>query len=283
MITDLNEAKFRLASLVRPCLQSHDARDYLRMKQYRYSLLDLYRWTLPEAFHQHVYADRYRSYIEGEDLNNSHSRLEVGFLEQLRNVLPAVPWNEEWYAEDWAEQDTFRDGLPLMDLGINIYAEDVLEQLKPSFLVLVALSEQGQCVMSSCRDDLEDLFQQHGLWPAMQRALDSPIATSPAQRNAVRRRFNQEPVPVRFVPMVINLIDKQTGNYWLDAESDYEQFPSGSSLHMPWNREAFAIVQRHGNQVNDYHQKLNDLNQWIEADPLAQLNHILDIWNLCLT
>jgi hypothetical protein len=182
-----------------------------------------------------------------------------------------------------SEQGVFRDGLPLLDLGLNLHADGVLEHLEPWFWVLAALSEQGQFILSQNPEDLEDLLQAQGLWPVMQRALDGPIATSPAQRNAVRRRFNRESVPLRFVPMAVNLLDKATGNVWLDAESDYEQFPTGSSLHMPWSREALTLVRRHGQQVSGYYQKLNDLNEWIEADPPTSLDHILDIWNSCLT
>ena len=285
MIVDLDEAKFRLDCLVnaQPCLRPGDARDALRMKQYRYSLLDLYQWKMPEQFRQHPHGDRYRSYLEGERLNNSHSLLEVGFLEHLDTLLPEILWSDAWYTERLDEQDVAVAGLPLMDLGINIYAEDVLEALNPTFLVLVALSEQGQLVLSQCRDDVEDLLKESGLWPVMERALDSPTARSPIQRNAVRRRFNQEPVPLRFVPMAVNLIDKQTGNYWLDAESEPEQFPSGSSYHMPWNREAFAIAERHGHQVEGYHQKVSDLTDWIDLNPLPRLNHVLHIWNPCLS
>lgn len=285
MIVDLDEAQFRLDSFVnaQPCLRPGDARDALRTKQYRYSLLDLYQWKMPERFRQHPYGDRYRSYLEGERLHNSHSLLEVGFLEHLETLLPEIPWNDAWYAECLDEQDCAVRGLPLMDLGINIYAEEVLSVLNPTFLVLVALSEQGQSVLSQCRDNLEDLLQESGLWPVLERALDSPTARSSIQRNAVRHRFNQESVPLRFVPMAVNLIDKQTGNYWLDAESDCEQFPSGSSYHMPWTRTAFAIAERHGNQVDGYYQKVSDLTDWIDLAPLTRLDHILHIWNPCLS
>jgi hypothetical protein len=284
MITDLDEAKFRLAALERAQSRLHvgEARDYLHTQRYRYSLLDLYQWTLPESFRQHPHHDRYRSYVEGEPLNQNHSLLEVGFLEKLGDLLPEVPWHDDWYTEG-VVGGIAEEGLPLMDLGLNIYAEDILEQLEPAFLVLVALSEHGQFVLSQCQDDLEDLLKEGHLWPVMQRALASPTTTLPAQRHAVRRRFNREPVPVRFVPMAVNLIDKATGNYWLDAESDPERFPSGSSYHMPWNRESFAIAQQHGNRVEGYHQKVSDLNQWIEADPPTRLDHILTIWNACLT
>lgn len=285
MVSDLDEAKFRLNVLVsaQSCLHVGEARSYLHTKHYRYSLLDLYQWTLPESFRQHPHRDRYRSYLEDETLNQSHSLLEVEFLKRLGDLLPEVPWNNDWYAEDLSEQDFVREGLPLMDLGLNIYAEDILEQLEPTFLVLVALSEHGQFVLSQSQDDLENFLQESHLWPVMQGALASSTASSPTQRNVVRRRFNREPVPLRFVPMAVNLIDKATGNYWLDAESDLERFPSGSSYHMPWNREAFAIVRRHGHQVNDYYQKLNALNLWIEADPPTRLDCILNLWNSCLT
>ncbi|QQE67418.1 hypothetical protein GFS31_41310 (plasmid) [Leptolyngbya sp. BL0902] len=283
MIADLDEAKFRLQALTqaKPCLNVGDARDYLRRQHYHYALLDLYQWTLPEAFRQHPHRDRYRPALEGEDL--SHSLLEVGFLTHLDTLLPAVPWNEAGEVGDLNEQGVFRDGLPLLDLGINLHADGVLEHLEPWFLVLAALSEPGQFILSQSLEDVEDLLQAQDLWPVMQRALDGPIATPPAQRNAIRRRFNREPMPVRFVPMAVNLIDKATGNYWLDAESDPERFPSGSSYHMPWNREAFAIAQQHGNRVEGYHQKVSDLNEWIQADPPTRLDHILDIWNSCLT
>ena len=283
MITDLDEAKFRLQALTqaKPCLCVGDAKDYLHTQHYHYALVDLYQWTLPELFRQHSYLERYRPALEGENL--SHSLLEVGFLKHLETLLPAVPWNEDGEVGELSEQGLFRDGLPLMDLGLNLHADGVLEHLEPWFLVLAALSEPGQFILSQSPEDLEDLLQAQDLWPVMQRALASPIATLPAQRNAVRRRFNQEPAPLRFVPMAVNLIDKQTGNVWLDAESDYEQFPSGSSLHMPWSRAALTIVRRHGQQVNDYYQKVSDLNQWIEADPPTNLDHILTIWNSCLT
>jgi hypothetical protein len=283
MIADPDEAQFRLMALTqaRPCLGVGEARDYLHTQHYHYALLDLYQWVLPEAFCQHPYPDRYRHALEGED--PSHSLLEVGFLKHLETLLPAVPWNEDGDVGGLSEQDVFRDGLPLVDLGLNIYADGVLEHLEPWFLVLVALSEQGQLLLSQSQETLDDLLQPLGLCPVMQRALDSPIAMSCLQRNAVRRRFNREPIPLRFVPMAINLLDKATGNVWLDAESDYEQFPSGSSLHMPWNRESFVIVRRHGQQVSDYYQKLNDLNLWIEADPPTRLDCILNLWNSCLT
>lgn len=89
MIVDLDEAQFRLDSFVnaQPCLRPGDARDALRTKQYRYSLLDLYQWKMPERFRQHPYGDRYRSYLEGERLHNSHSLLEVRFGTS-RNLAP---------------------------------------------------------------------------------------------------------------------------------------------------------------------------------------------------
>lgn len=285
MLTDIEEAKFRLDSLAKakPCLQAGEARDYLWARLYRYSLLDLYQWKMPEQFSQHPHSDRYRSYIEGESLRDSHSLLEVGFLERLKDLLPEVPWNDEWYTEGIAGEDFAAEGLPLMDLGIDIYAEDTFEVIEPPFWVLAALSQQGQYLLSQHGHDLEECLKEGQLWPVMQRALDSPTASSPAQRNAVRRRFNQEPVPLRFAPMAVNLIDKQTGNYWLDAESNVERFPTGSSYHMAWSRESFAIAEQHGSRVEGYHQKVSALTQWIEADPPTRLDHILDIWNQCLT
>lgn len=284
MLIDIDEARFCLDSLLRakPCLQTSEARSYLWSKLYRYSLLDLYQWKLPEQFSQHPRSDRYRSYVKDESLQNSHSLLEVGFLQKLDTLLPEVPWNDAWYSEGIADWDFAADGLPLMDLGINIYGEDCLEALAHPMLVLAALSQNGQHLLFQDQDDLEAYLEKSQLWPVMRRALHSPTAATPAQQNAVRRRFNREPVPLRLTPMFVNLIDKRTGNYWLDAESDYERFPSGSSYHMGWNRESFAIAEQHGNRVGDYHQKVGALAQWIDADPPARLDHILNIWSQCL-
>lgn len=272
------EARFRLGCLAKakPCFRPSRARQYLEARLFRYQILDLYQWKMPAQFNQHPHSDRYKSCVRGVHIEETHTLLETGFLEHLDELMPYVPWGDEWHGEELAER------MLIEDMGINIYADGALEMLPDSFLIFVGLTLVGQDLLHSYgKDELRTEFGRP-LGLLIWRACQFKPTTSFKQEAAIRRRFNQEPAPLRFVPMAVRSIEKDTGNYWLDAVSNPETDPVYYT-YMAWSRAEFTKAERHGNQALDYLSKVNDLITWVEADVPTRGKQILEIWNQSLT
>lgn len=78
--------------------------------------------------------------------------------------------------------------------------------------------------------------------------------------------------PLKYLPLVFQMVGYQTGNIWLDAPPDRDIF-------LEWSFENIAklLMQRRNAEV--LNAQVIELNRWLDADPQVRLMRAIELWN----
>ncbi|WP_008318593.1 hypothetical protein [Leptolyngbya sp. PCC 6406] len=236
-----------------------------------YQVLALYQILMPAAFARHGPEERYCTADDGYDLENAHSRHELGLIRQINQRLPT---GEYW--PDLGTETLLSEGLPILDMGIDIHQEELLEQWMLPVIALLPLSQEGRYLIDAL--DVEDWYVQRvGLALAAISAWP-PVEFTVSFRRRLRQRFNQEAMPLRFVPMLLALVDKATGNLWLDTVNRPEWGVEFAHF-MAWTPAAVQEAEVQWRRAQDYLHKVQTLIDWLEADFSTRIQEVIRLWN----
>lgn len=199
------------------------AASYLEERLTSYQLLSLYQTFFPDPFASSASSLYERHSPDG------HTSRELEFLEELDRHIPVGMWTIERAGE--AQLDRF----PVLDMGIDIYEEDAIERLRPAVQILLPLSREGRHWL--------EIFDGNEWYEEMFN-LDLSQIQHPDRVSSkhLRQRFNSQNPPLRFVPLLLNLLDKTTGNLWLDCTNNEAWFGYGCDTVLCWTETNLRLL-----------------------------------------
>jgi len=246
-----------------PC----EARSYLEQRLGTYRLLGLYQTFFPTEFALST-ASAYESFTP-----NGHSHLELEFLRNLDILVPInnldilVPIND--WTVDWAAEEKL-SYLPISDMGIDIHEGGSIETLNLHLQYLLSLSNEGRYHLENV-DGVEWYEAISGL------SLDQIQHPDQVPITKLRQRFNKLPAPIRFLPLILSLLDKSTGNLWLDATENEDYYGESTSLDLTEANLHLAI--RHWKQAQVMIKHCGCFIDWLKSDLPARFTELLTLWN----
>lgn len=250
-------------------LNQSQACSYLQHRLVTYQLLHLYKTLFPQAWSESNACFYRRECAEDEPGELAgHSRREVEFLETLGQTIPISNWTLE------ACQECRLEGLPILDLGIDIYGEGELEHLGASVQILLPFSEEGRHFLQLNGKEGQEWYESS--FDLKLSEIHDPSIIPP---NRLQQRFNRLDPPLRFLPLILRMIGKTTGNIWLDSTNSEEWYGSGCTTIVDWtvgNMQSLMIEWKRAQKLIDQCQTLTD---WLEVDLMLRFNQILAQWN----
>jgi len=237
------------------------AASYLEERLTSYQLLALY-----QAFFSEPFASSTASLYERHN-PEGHTHRELEFLEELERHIPVGLWTIEQAGE------TQLAGFPVLDMGIDIYEEDAIERLRPAVQILLSLSREGRHWLETF-DGSEWYEEQFNLTLSQIQHPDR----LPSKH--LRQRFNQQRPPFRFVPLLLNLLDKATGNLWLDCTNNEAWFGYGCDTVLRWTEVNLRWLMVQWQRAQIILSRCEALLDWLEGDLILRFNKVLELWNL---
>lgn len=236
------------------------AASYLEERLTSYQLLALYQTFFPDPFASSTASLYERHSPEG------HTHLELEFLEELDRHIPVGLWTIERAGEAQL------DGFPVLDMGIDIYEEDAIERLRPAVQILLPLSREGRHWLETF-DGSEWYEGQFNLTLSQIQHPDR------VPSKHLRQRFNPQRPPLRFVPLLLNLLDKATSNLWLDCTNNEAWFGYGCDTILHWTETNLHLLMVQWRQAQIILSRCEALLDWLEGDLTLRFNKVLERWN----
>ena len=236
------------------------AEAYLEQRLPTYQILGLYQTLFPETYARTT-ASRYVN-----PASEGHSPLELEFLERLEQVIPVSDWTIE------AAQESQLPGFPIWDMGIDLYDEGAIEHFYPALQQLLPLSREG-------RHLLENIDGQEWYEGTFGRELNTLQHPEQVPLDRLRQRFNRHPLPLRFLPLLLSILDKRTGNDWLDSVNNEAWFGYGSQTTIEWTEPNLRSLIQQWDKAQALLKQTQALLDWLEGDLPRRFNEILDLWN----
>lgn len=257
-----SELRYRLQHFnLHSWLHSKTAKIYLEERLVTYQLLALYQHFFPEQY-QNSSTSLYEQYHP-----NGHRLKEIEALEHLATLIPINESDIELAGE------RILNHLPLFDMGLDLTTEECcLESLDLPLQLLLPLSQVG-------RDCLVNLTGEEWYETSFGFSLDCIRPPESALEPLLRQRFNREPLPVRFLPLVLRLMDKTTGNPWLDCSLNDYGFGERCNLIAPWTIPTFQMLIRKWHQAELLLKQTAAFIDWMNADSTPRFEQILRLWN----
>jgi hypothetical protein len=237
-----------------------NARTYLENRLPTYQMLGLYPVLFPEAYARTT-ASHY-----GNPASEGHSPLELEFLETLEQVIPVSDWTIE------TAQDSRLPGFPIWDMGVDIYEEGAIEHFYPALQRLLALSREGRHLLENI-DGREWYEGTYGV------ELDQIQHPEQVPLDRLRQRFNRQPLPLRFLPLLLSILDKRTGNDWLDSVNNEAWYGYGSQTAVEWTEANLRSLIHQWNQAQSLLKQTQALLDWLEDDLPQRFSQLLTLWN----
>jgi hypothetical protein len=261
--TSLEETIYRLRTY-QPyqCISPAEALNYLEQKIPTYQLLAIERHFFPEQSSQQ---DQNPSSLYQRQTPTGHSDRELACITSLETLIPSSPWLIER-----AETELLTH-FPICEQGIDI-ADDAVEILRPSIQICLPLSCNGRYLLEW--NNQQDWYES--MFGFSLKDIQTPdISTF----KRLRQRFNQEPPPVRFMPLLSTMLDKTTGNIWLDSTNNEDYYGYESDTVVPWKVNAIQDLIKQWHQAADTLDKIKTLTNWLEVNLTSRFEYVLAIWN----
>jgi hypothetical protein len=261
--TSLEEIVYRLQTY-RPYqyISPVEALNYLAQRLPTYQLLTIEKHFFPEQSDQQ---DQTSSSLYQRQTPTGHSNRELACIASLENLIPSSPWLIEI-----AETELLTH-FPIFEQGIDI-AGNTVEILRPGIQICLSLSCNGRHI-------LEWTDQQEWYKSMFGFSLQNIQTPNINRFRQLRQRFNQESSPVRFVPLLSTVLDKATGNIWLDSTNNEGYYGYESDTVIPWKINVIQNLIKQWHQATDTLNKIQTLINWLEVNLESRFEHILTIWN----
>jgi hypothetical protein len=239
---------------------SMSAASYLEARLTSYRLLSLYQTFFPERFANSVASLYERHNPEG------HTDRELEFLAELDRQIPVGPWTLE------RANEAQLDGFPVWDMGIDLYEEEAIERLRLSAQILLPLSQRG-------RHWLETFGGGDWYGETFEVGLNQIQPLDCVLPKHLRQRFNRQCPPLRFLPLFLSLLDKTTGNLWLDCTNNEAWFGDGCDTVLQWTEANLRLLMLQWKRSQIILRYCEALLDWLDGDLTGRFNQILILWN----
>lgn len=255
------EAVYRLRSY-QPwaALSRMEATGYLEERLLTYQFLHLYQTFFPQEFTANS-ASIYRN-------SEGHSECDLEFLQLLdKHCFPVAEWRIEQAHESRLET------ISLFNMGTDWQDEDGLENLKAEWKILLPLTHEGRHWLDAVDPDYTEWYEGEFGFPVS--AIQSPDQV-PAKH--FRHRCIQAGQPFRFLPLALSLLDKSTGNVWLDEPNEAWYGPD-CGTQLPWTEVSIRYLTNQWQQAQRSLKLAFEFSHWLAQDLNQHFMDVLVLWN----
>lgn len=256
----------RLRSYNPRLVLNHEAAfDYLTHRQISYRLLHLYSTFFPSK----LSASTKPGFPRHRDGESIHSEREIEFFQLLdQHCFPLSPWTID------QAYDRLIHEIPVLDMGVDWHEEDAFEALKPEWLVLIPLTEEGRYWFEQVDMDCIEWYEtEFGI------NIDSIQHPNKISAKLLRRHCLQADSPFKFLPLTLAVLNKSTNNLWLDALSNEAFYGTECETSLPWSVSAIQTLQRQWKKADHLMNQCYTLTQWLAQDLPSHFRQLLDLWN----
>jgi hypothetical protein len=255
------EAVYRLRSY-QPwaALSRMEATAYLEERLLTYQFLSLYQTFFPQQFA----ASTTSLYRDGE----GHSQRDLEFLKLLdQHYFPISEWKMEQAHESPLAT------IPLCNMGTDWQDEDGLENLKAEWKILLPLTHEGRHWLDAVDPDSTEWYEGEFGFPVS--AIQPPDQV-PAKQ--LRQRCLRAGQPFKFLPLALSLLDKSTGNAWLD-EPNEAWYETDCGTQAPWLEESIRHLTKQWRQAQRSLNLAFEFSHWLAQDRNQHFMEVLVLWN----
>ena len=263
--TSSQDAIYRLRTF-QPSAVLHrlDALEFLQHRCLTYRLLELYQTFFPDKFISSQSSIYPR---QGTD-EDTHSDRDLEFFKWLDMKLP-ISW---WMIE--RAEDCLIYRFPLVDMGIDWHEEGALETLKSEWKLLLPLIQDGRYWLESIDPDGMEWYEAEA--GIQLNAIQHPDRIS---LKHLRRHCNALISPLKFLPMALAVLEKSTGNLWLDSTNNEAFYGCECETTLPWAEDSLQYLEREWHRANRYLDLCQEFSGWLNQDLTPRFQKVLNLWN----
>ncbi|MDX2241541.1 MAG: hypothetical protein NW224_12725 [Leptolyngbyaceae cyanobacterium bins.302] len=263
--TNSQDAVYRLRSFQSGMVTDRSpALEFLQRRLLTYRLLELYQTFFPQKFA----SSRASVYPKYRDEDETHSDRDLEFFKWLEQKLPV-----SWWMIDRAE-DCLLPRFPLVDMGIDWREEGAIEVLKPEWKVLLPLTRDGRYWLQSVDPDGREWYETE-----TDIGLDAIQHPDRVSLKHLRRHCNSLISPLKFLPMALAVLEKATGNLWLDVTNNEAFYGYECETTLPWTADSLRYLEREWHRASRYLSLCQEFFGWLNQDLTPRFQKVLDLWN----
>lgn len=249
----------------RAALERHTALAFLEDRFDIYQFLHLYQTFFPQQFAQST-ASLYPQPSTEDPQQLAHSDRDIEFLQLLETQIPLAYWTTETAKEQRIH------GIEVVDQGIDFHYYESWDLLKPAWRALFAFASTPRYWMDDVDPSLKECYEgEFGV------AVDDIVPLKQIPKVAMRQRFKEAGRPLRFLPLCLKLLDKETGNLYLDATSC--DCCEGYHTVLPWSEASIHTLMQAHRQAQRYLRYCQEFIDWLDSDIDTNLKTLLHRWN----
>lgn len=255
------EAVYRLRSYQpRLGLSRLRATAYLENRLLTYQFLQLYQTFFPQQFAVSTAS----IYHNGE----GYSERDLEFLQLLdQHCFPLSEWRLE------QAQESRLETISVFNLGIDWQDEDGLESLKAEWQILLPLTHEGRHWFDAVDPDAAEWYEREFGVPVTAIQLPDRV---PAKQ--FRQRCIQAGQPCKFLPLALSLLDKSTGNVWLDQPNE-AWCGADCTMQLPWSEDSVRALTQQWRQAQQLLRLASEFSSWLAQDLKQHFMDVLVLWN----
>ncbi|MDJ0706532.1 MAG: hypothetical protein QNJ46_24945 [Leptolyngbyaceae cyanobacterium MO_188.B28] len=255
------DAIYRLQSWVTPTRRNPaQCLEFLSVRRIRYQVLHSYQTLFPSAFA----ASQSNPYPEQDDLPSDR---EVEFMRRIDQTLFPLSWM------DWDDCYEHLLSGPLVEPHGIDWWETSLDEFRGGWQLLMAFSESIHDIWSGYEETLITYLQA-----AFNLSLGHMTPFERIDMIALQQLFKPQPIPIRYLPLALQVIEHDTGNVWLDAcSSDYE-YSAWDDQRYDWSPQTLRILAIDFRYAKLLLARCDQLADWLEVDT-KRIYFLIDLWN----
>jgi hypothetical protein len=263
----------------RKILSLDDAIAYLEEQQISYSLELIYQHFFPTEFANST-APSYLPYPNKPNKENDYTPKEIELFHLINdNLFPM----DNWLCTNLVGQKMYT--IPIVSTGINWETEDVdLTYMRSGWQALVLLSTYYRWWLDLSQyedqyDEGEGIGWNQSAFKVKLEKIADPDSIDP---DLLETLCSEAESPINFLPLVVGLMEHNTGNIWLDSylqeEFNYEDEETEANFN--WTIKNIGFLANQYQESKIIWDKVNLLVDWLETNVTKNFKKVIKIWNL---
>jgi len=239
-----------------------DAESFLEHLLTTMDLLHLFQHYFPNEFQ--AAQEKHLSFLPEDRF--SYSQFEAQFFSLVNQHLFPLPLYDMAYNDPWGEGE-YASVIPVEPFGMDRYEDEGYEELPLGWQLVLYLLRilDEECVRANGIYEDDDLF-----------AIELPEAGKAMNWSLFDARCRAQGGPIAYLPLVIEMLDNDTGSVWLDATLES---PCTDAI---WTLECVDALHEQYLLALDIQAKAMSFCDWLEERPVPRLAAVVRLWKSCV-
>jgi len=196
----------------------------------------------------------------------SCSQFEASFFSLVNQHLFPLPLYDMPYNDPWYERE-YASFIPVEPFGMDRYEDEGYEELPLGWqlvLYLLGILDEESVRSNGIYED-DDLF-----------AIVFPEAGKAMNWSLFDARCRAQGGPIAYLPLVIEMLDNDTGSVWLDATLES---PCTDAI---WTVECVDALHEQYMLALDIQAKAMSFCEWLGERPVSRFAAVVRLWKSCV-